>query len=807
MITEQSHNSLHTLIAEGLNEPQREAVLHATGSLLIIAGAGSGKTRVITTRIAHLIAKNNIPGNQIVALTFTNKAAGEMRERISHLLQGQHRLPFVGTFHSYCLQLLRSYPLIPSMPQFSILDADDQQDIIKRLMKQYALAKHITASQIGYQISKYKNKTAAGTISIAEDLSFTPLIREIYYRYETEKNAARCLDFDDLILKVLEALQNNPGFKHQLQNNIRHILVDEYQDTSDVQHQLLLAMATQNGDVSIDSMCAVGDEDQSIYSWRGATVANMLKFQNDFAPVTTVKIEQNYRSVQPILDAANQVISHNKLRNPKNLWSTRTAKNRILHAMCTSGDQEGDVVATMVQLVAEKKSLSEIAILYRTHYQSRSIEEAFIHKAIPYKIVGGIRFYERKEIKDLLAYLRLIVNPYDKISLLRVVNIPGRGLGEKFEEELLNLWLAQPLMDFRQVLTFMMDDAEHGLTPTKRRAVTSFLEIYTKLDAGHAPSMLLNNIINDVGYISYLTATFDAKDAQAKIENVQEFVQAVGMFEQKYARQETVTAPPLESFLHEVSLLQESGKNDGEHNTVLMMTLHAAKGLEFDTVIMTGLEEGLLPSQRSLNTHEELEEERRLMYVGMTRAKEHLVICSAQTRYTFGQLIDQAPSRFLDEIPKKLYFELDLENIGRYQIRSHLECWLTGQPEPTPQRDTGVYIPRRDPFQPTAPTATPRPTTTAYQKRAASSTGPGPVTVKRPAWAATRPVSTPATSSAPRTGPASPWLKGQSVQHQKFGLGVVTEVEMAPDSDFYVTVMFKSERKKILGKFLERAHR
>ncbi len=772
MTTTSSHN-LEQLISTGLNDNQRTAVLHDREALLIIAGAGSGKTRVITTRIAHLIANNGVEPHQIVALTFTNKAAGEMKERLLQLLEGIHRLPFIGTFHSYCLQLLRTYPMLTGMPQFSILDADDQQDLIKKIMKQFALAKYITASQITFAISRHKNQVAAGNV-VALETGMIPMFKEIYLQYEAEKASSRCLDFDDLILKVLEGMNKNSEFRLQLQHRVRHILVDEYQDTSDVQHQLLLAMATQNKALAIDSMCAVGDEDQSIYSWRGATVANMLKFQTDFAPVTTVKIEQNYRSVQPILHAANDVIANNTMRNPKELWSTRTATNRILRIVCGSGDQEADAIATMVQVISAKKGLNDVAILYRTHYQSRSIEEALIHKAIPYKMIGGIRFYERKEIKDLLAYLRLVVNPFDKISLLRIVNVPARGLGEKFEEDLLKLWQQQPFMDFKQILNFMMTDADTALTPTKTRAVQKFILLYASINAADAPSMILKLIIDYIEYNTYLNAAYDLKDAQAKQENVQEFLLAIDIFEQKNGNQTGL----LESFLHEVSLLQEVGNNDDtETPVVLMMTLHAAKGLEFDTVIMSGLEEGLLPSQRSLNTNEDLEEERRLMYVGMTRAKEHLVISNAHTRYTFGQLVSQAPSRFLAEIPSKLVQTLDLEQLPRFQMRSMLEQWISGLPLATmghklPQQ---AMTPRTSSYSPTS----------TYSPSAYSSYSKATTTGTAPA------------------GPKAKWYKKQTVYHQKFGPGIVTDVEKAPDNDFYVTAIFKLGQKKILGRFLE----
>ena len=409
-----------------------------------------------------------------------------------------------------------------------------------------------------------------------------------------------------------------------------------------------------------------------------------------------------------------------------------------------------------------------MAILYRTHYQSRTLEEALIHKAIPYKIIGGIRFYERKEVKDLLAYLKIIVNPYDKMSLLRIINVPSRGLGEKFEEELLALWQQQPLLDFKQLIALMI--ASDTLSPTKTRAVQDFIKLYEKLNPADHPTVLLHSIIEHIAYFSYLSAAFETEEARAKQENVQELIQALSIFEQKQ-QSKPAQGTLLENFLHEVALLQESSESDeNKHPGVLMMTLHAAKGLEFDTVILAGLEEGLLPSQRSLNAHEDLEEERRLMYVGMTRAKNHLIISSAHTRYTFGQLMDQAPSRFLQEIQNGLMQTLEIDGLPRFQTKAMLEQWLNGQ---------AVTSAVRKPFRPAASNA-PSIKKSPYAAQATSSFGPRPSN--------------------------SPWYKNQTVKHQKFGTGLVTDVEKAPDNDFYVTALFKEGKKKILSKFLRSSY-
>jgi DNA helicase II / ATP-dependent DNA helicase PcrA len=771
----QLQETFSTFLTTGLNEQQRNAVTQPNRAILIVAGAGSGKTRVITSRIAHLIINQGVNPRSIVALTFTNKAAGEMKERLHKQFEGHYKLPFIGTFHSYCLQLLRTHSTLLPHPTFTIMDADDQLDLIKKIIKKYALAKHITASNLVYQISKYKNRLFSSP-ALAEELGFTPMMREIYYEYETEKANAHCYDFDDLILTVLKMLASNDAFRHSFQAHIKHILVDEYQDTSDVQHQLLLAMSQRNKELIMDSICAVGDEDQSIYSWRGATVANMLKFEHDFAPVVTIKIEQNYRSVQPILQAANEVIANNTQRNPKNLWSTREAKNRMLLVSCQSGDQEAEAIANLVTSVASKKKHNEVAVLYRTHFQSRSLEEALIHKSIPYKIIGGIRFYERKEVKDLIAYLRLIVNPYDKISLLRVINTPARGLGQKFEEQLLQAWSVNPFLDMHQMLSLMMAEKEFGLTGIKLASVKNFIDFYAGIDRTLPPSKILDNVIDHINYPAYLNAAYDPQEAQAKTENVQELMQAVLAFERKQSYTDTIANNgfPLETFLHEVSLLQEAMEKDSQQSLVQMMTLHAAKGLEFDTVIIAGLEEGLLPSQKSLNAAEDLEEERRLMYVGMTRAKEHLILFNAFSRFTFGQVVDQAPSRFLKEIPKHLIHKLDLEDVPRYTVRSLFDNWLEGRSVNTPA--IPVHYPQ------------------AAVQRSNYTPSPQP-SFSRP------PITT---SSMSSSGIKTPFFKKQTVYHAKFGPGIVTDVEKAPDEDYYVTALFKVGKKKILGKFLER---
>ena len=434
-------NNFNDFIKNNLNTHQQKAVKKKSGAILVTAGAGSGKTRVITSRIANLILNQKQDPKSIIALTFTNKAAGEMRERINNFLQEKHVSPFVGTFHSYCLLLLRKNSDLLPFQNFSILDADDQKSLIKKILKQHGLEKEFSPAQIQYQISKLKNKLGANT---ENEIYLPKIIKEIYTAYETEKTMAHSLDFDDLLLQILRIFSEDEKFKKKHQETIKHILVDEYQDTNSVQHELLKQMALNKNKFVIKTLCAVGDEDQSIYSWRGAQVENILNFQHDFKPVTKIKIEQNYRSVQPILNIANKVIAHNKMRNPKNLWSEKKAKNRIMCLNCKSNYQEADVIACFLENQSSQKNLNDIAILYRTHFQSRFLEESLIQSNIPYKIIGGIRFYERKEIKDIIAYLKLIANPFDRTSFFRIINIPTRGLGQKFEDLIYTKWNQNP---------------------------------------------------------------------------------------------------------------------------------------------------------------------------------------------------------------------------------------------------------------------------------------------------------------------------------------------------------------------------
>jgi len=752
--------SFNQFLEHDLNEIQQQAVKHKQGSLLVVAGAGSGKTRVITARIANLILNEHCDPSSIVALTFTNKAAKEMQERIRFFLGDQISVPFVGTFHSYCLRLLKTNAELLEHPFISILDSDDQQKLLSGIINKYQLGKKTSAQQLAYQISQIKNHLS-NPDQIEYSYAQNPFIKQIYTAYEQEKRLSKCLDFDDLLLEALKLFKRHASFKQEFQETIRHILVDEYQDTNVVQHELLQNMAKNNKNKCVaESICVVGDEDQSIYSWRGATVANIINFKKDFPNTTVIKLEQNYRSVQPILEVANKVINHNKNRNPKNLWSNREASDRIRQAVCLSEYQEGEIIAQFLQVASRNQPLSSIAILYRTHFQSRSIEEALLRNSIPYKILGGIQFYERKEIKDLLAYLRLMVNPFDRTALFRVINTPARSLGEKFEELWQTRWDQEPFLPFNELGRKLID--EGTVAGAKKSSLLSFLSVFDNVGHTQPPSQALNHVINKIQYFTYLKKSYNEEEAQERVDNVKELIRAVEHFESQ--NRNTVAL-----FLEEVALMQEHKTNDQEKkDPVILMTLHAAKGLEFHTIILAGLEEGLLPSSRSLNDLEKLEEERRLFYVGITRAKDRLLITHCRYRYTYGQMTDQLKSRFISEVPVTLAPMQDLSHATASTMKVYFADWLKAPNQSNTTRTIQTFGP---------------------SKKVITSKKPEiEIRLKKPI-----------SSKEEIEG----WAKNQPVNHPTFGVGIIKSIEKRGAGSTIIEVQFKSGIKKIAKQFLK----
>ena len=734
-----SKKSFTDFIKNSLNKEQQKAVKHKKGPLLVRAGAGSGKTRVITARIANLLLQENVQPDQIVALTFTNKASREMSERIMHFLEDKSSIPFIGTFHSFGLFLLKQNQQLLDLPFFTIMDADDRVKLLSDIIKRNNATKKISAKQLSYAISQLKNR---GLINNEQLKNVDPLLQTMFRTYEQEKKLSKCFDFDDLLINALK-LFDNKEFQKDFQARVKHILVDEYQDTNVVQHQLLKQMAKQNKKFVAHSLCVVGDEDQSIYSWRGATVENIIDFKKDFAKTTEIKIEQNYRSAKPILDLANQVIKENANRNPKSLWSTIEGKDRIRGLICTSEYQEAQAVAQCLQAAKTKDSTQSMAILYRAHFQSRAIEEACIKFSIPYKIIGGVQFYERKEIKDLLAHLRLLVNPFDRPSLFRIINTPARGLGKKLEEQVFELWKQEPFLNFSQILCKLID--AKGLTKVKAQSLKQFLTIFDGLDSNTNPNDALDQIIQRSGYLAYLKNNNDDQDANARIENISELRNAIAHFQSN-------GIDSIEKLLYEVALMQEHKKDNEQQEPILLMTLHAAKGLEFDVVSLIGLEDGILPSSRSMQ-EDNTEEERRLFYVGITRAKRYLLISRSRYRYTYGTMNDQRPSRFIQTIGNDDLPWQDASYWSTSQSSLYFADWF-GLKETMPEVLTF---------------------STAKQ-------------IKTP---------------SKKTSGKIYWKKNQPVSHKTFGIGIVQKIEKRSNKT-YITAKFIDGIKKVDATFLKK---
>lgn len=653
----------------GLNEQQREAVLHIDGPLMIVAGAGSGKTKVLTTRIAHLMA-NGVDSFNILALTFTNKAAREMKERVERILgNNDARNLYIGTFHSVFARILRAEaPKIGYPNNFTIYDTDDAKSVVKTVVNELNLDdKHYKPNVVYNRISQAKNGLV-GPAEYANDYyiqqedmrSNRPAIAQIYDAYVKRcfKNGA--MDFDDLLLKFYELLKNFPESLHKYQHKFKYILIDEFQDTNPAQYEIIKLLGAV-----YENVCVVGDDAQSIYSFRGATIENILQFQKDYEDVKVVKLEQNYRSTQSILNVANEVISNNKGQIPKNLWTENVVGEKIRLIRTMTDNDEGKFVADTIQEQKLRNHFSnrDFAILYRTNSQSRAFEESLRRMGIPYTIYGGISFYQRKEIKDFLAYLRLIVNPKDEESLKRIINFPPRGIGKTSIDKAI-LFANERNIPMWEVLE---NAAQFGYKAGTLEAIDNFVLMIRSF-----ASMLTTRNAYEVAVhvgkqTNIVKELFNDKTTEglARYENIQELLNSIkewvdnqqnlsqidedGVLAENAGAQAATLG--LSTYLQQITLLTDADEKDPEADTVKLMTIHAAKGLEFSCVFAAGLEESLFPNAMSINTREELEEERRLFYVVITRAKHRLWITYANSRYRFGSLIQNEPSRFIDEIP------------------------------------------------------------------------------------------------------------------------------------------------------------
>lgn len=626
----------------GLNDAQASAVEHSDGPLLLLAGAGSGKTKTLTHRIAYLISEKNVPSGSILAVTFTNKAAREMRERLAHLLgedaNNRSFMPWMGTFHSICVRLLRMEGEHIGVPRsFVILDDADKQSFVKQAMKQLGISeKSYPPRSVSSQISSAKNDgVSAAEYAATARLPLQKVVADVFPRYERLRKEAAALDFDDLLSEAVRLFSTVPELRALWQQRFSHVMIDEYQDTNAVQYKLIKLLVGEAGNI-----CVVGDDWQSIYSWRGADFTNILNFERDFPGATVVKLEQNYRSTEAILEAANNVITKNHQRSDKKLWTDQRGGLPVQVMHVSSEVHEAESVMTRIKTAVDMRlrSYSDFAVLYRTNAQSRAIEEALIRYGVPYRLVGGTRFYDRKEIKDILAYLRLIYQPADRAAFMRIVNVPTRGLGATSIAKFLEWHDAQPI-----TLVECLRNAElcTALTPKARLAFVALGEALTKLAEIQETTALpefIELVIKRFRYLEYLDdGTAQAEDRQ---ENVRELVSD--------ARERGDI--DLATYLEDVALISDLDSVNATDDAVTLMTLHAAKGLEFPAVFMIGMEESIFPHSRALYDPSEMEEERRLCYVGMTRAREELYLTSASSRLIFGSRQYNPPSRFLADI-------------------------------------------------------------------------------------------------------------------------------------------------------------
>ncbi len=672
-------------LTQGLNTQQAAAVEHTGSPLLIVAGAGSGKTAVLTRRIAHLMSHRGVAPWQILAITFTNKAAAEMKERITGLVGPVAERMWVATFHSICVRILRQQAqLVPGLnTNFTIYDSDDSRRLLSMIGKDLNLdLKKFTGRVLANAISNHKNELVGPERAMAEAQTtknpFEVTVAEVYTEYQRRLRAANALDFDDLIGEVVRIFTEYPQVTDHYRRRFRHVLIDEYQDTNHAQYRLVAALVGDGPDAP--ELCVVGDSDQSIYAFRGATIRNIQEFERDYPQARTILLEQNYRSTQTILSAANAVISQNEDRRDKNLWTDHGQGERITGYVADNEHDEARFVASEIDaLVDQGRNYSDVAVMYRTNNASRALEDIFIRSGIPYKVVGGTRFYERKEIRDVIAYLRALENPDDTVSLRRIVNEPRRAIGDK-AQAMVALYADNHGVSFGKALRAAAEGKVDMLATRAKNAVTGFVEMMDGLrtatpelrnEVTGQPDLgdLISRVLDVTGYKDVLEASNDPQDG-ARLDNLNELVSVAREFSSEAANQvayaemdggeveleEGMPAPgSLQAFLERVSLVADADQiPDDDQGMVTLMTLHTAKGLEFPVVFVTGWEDGQFPHVRALGDPDELSEERRLAYVGITRARERLYLTRAMIRSSWGNPMTNPASRFLGEVPEEL---------------------------------------------------------------------------------------------------------------------------------------------------------
>lgn len=679
------------LITQNLNPEQLKAVETLDGPLLILAGAGSGKTRVLTHRIANLIVQGKAEPQNILAVTFTNKAAKEMRERALNLLHKlniySHQPPLISTFHSFCVQVLRSYiHILDYTPDFTIYDRADQLSLVRKIFK-----------QLNLDTKTYSVQAFLSTINTSKIYGVTPeeLMKEavhsvdkkqaeVYAQYEKQMKESNALDFDDLLIKTIALFKKSPEVLAFYQSELQYIMVDEYQDTSSLQYELIHMLARKHR-----NLCVVGDEDQSIYSWRGANIENILSFESDYTEARVIKLEENYRSTKTIVNAASEVIRNNSIRKEKTLFTNNRDGEKIIAREVASEYDEGKFVAQGIQEIMKDHSVSydDIAVFYRANAQSRAIEEELRSYRIPYQIIGGVKFYDRMEVKDLISYLRLVINENDDVSFMRVLNIPTRGIGKVTSEKIIDYAHERNI----SLMKAAIEMCDHGvLNSGTTKKLQSFINIvqYLRIQSQEqSPSEFLKLMIDHLQFVEYLKFE-KPEDYQTRVENINELVNVLVKFEKERGQDATIG-----QFLEEVALVSDVDELDSAQHSVKLMTLHVSKGLEYPYVFIVGFEDGLFPSTQSIESMnpEQMEEERRLCYVGMTRAKEKLFLSFSRKRMQWGQEMINPPSRFLKEIPSQ-YIEVQSSIVRpkNFQTKESYGFKMTSLDDPFPDYERVV---------------------------------------------------------------------------------------------------------------------
>lgn len=750
-------------IFDNLNEKQAEAVRAVDGPVLVFAGAGSGKTRVLTYRIAHLIRDHDIPGWEILAVTFTNKAAAEMGDRVNNILGSIGRDVWISTFHSLGARILRRHAdRLGFGLDFTIYDDNDSLSLIKRIADQLEIdTKKITPRAISSRIGDLKNNLTLPDEFIPRPMNPVDKATELVYPlYEKGLREANAFDFDNLIMHTITLFKEHPEAFQEYGERFRYLLVDEYQDTNQAQYQLIRLLGSIHGNIFV-----VGDDDQSIYRWRGADVKNILEFERDFPGATVVLLEQNYRSSSNIIEAAAQVISRNDSRAKKTLWTANDPGEKIVYRHLGKDLDEADFVAdSIMEHVSQGYEYGDVALFYRTNAQSRVFEEELMGRGIPYVVFGGIRFYERREIRDMLGYLRLIANKSDSVNFRRIVNTPARGIGAVTVGKIENFAIERGLTHLEAIRQGIAEGVYSRAVAAKLGAFLKLFDSFFEASESLRVSELLIKVIEDTGYAELLRAE-RTDESQARLENIDELVAAIQEYEE---REELVT---LSGYLERISLINEIDNYDRSQQRVVLMTIHMAKGLEFPVVHMVGLEEGLFPHARSFDDPKQMEEERRLCYVGMTRAKTRLVLSSCRSRRRYNNIIYSVPSRFLNDLPAQLIADEHewRSAVGFRQGREDLQTGLFGDTRPQ------------------------------YRSQGGSRTGQFAAPKSGPSLPPPMPSS--ARRKSTSNVPDCPYPTGSRVEHPTFGQGTVLAIEGAGENQKVLVQFPKYGVKKLVLAF------